>query len=224
MTSSKTPAATLNIPQSNNGREPIRTTFASLPRELRDKIYGYIVIAGDRVVAVSARATEYGDCKEFHALRTILHASTSNTQFAREAYEVFFHQNTFRINAESLAHFVNRSVHHLKNEGHFDVGAWLGRLEVTVGEAVLHSDETRDKVADQLRQLLICRCLHTVVIRIDCHKLREEQHVYDFLRPIAEVCAQLQRKIGEGFVFETKGNESWGNGKEKPLLPYILSP
>lgn len=108
--------------------------------------------------------------------------------------------DTSSVYAQELPEFVNRKNHHLKNEGYFDIGAWVGRLEVKVeNQALHHLNRSRHELADKLCQLLVCFRLHTVVIQIDYHGLSGEGFVYDCLRPIAEVCAQLRRKIGDGF-------------------------
>lgn len=209
--------------QIKDGDRHTPTTFASLPREIRDLVYGFIVVEEKGSVAATRRPTDYGDCKGFEAMRAILHASsTSNTLFAREAYEIFFNQNTFRVNYQDLPEFVNRKSHYLKTEGYFDVNAWIGCLEVTVSESIC--DQTaRGKRVDDLRQLLVCPRLHTVSIQIECSRLRSEEGLQEIIRAIAKICAQLREKMGDRFTVETDGNEIWGNKMRQPLSPWILS-
>lgn len=205
--------------QSKNEGESGPTTFVSLPREIRDQIFGYIAIADKGFVTVSRCPTDYGNCNGLEAIRKILHASTSTTtHFAREAYEVYFHQNIFRLLSENLPEFVNRKCHYLKNKGYFDVNAWIGCLEVILHKSI------RDSVGygmlvNELRQLLECPRLHTVNIRIECCNLKELQ-LSEMLQTIAEVCAQLREKMGNRFKVETDGEEKWGNGKKQPLSPW----
>lgn len=52
------------------------------------------------------------------------------------------------------------------------------------------------RLANELRQLLVCPRLHTVSIRIECSPLDKGKELYDILRAIAEICAQLRGKIG----------------------------
>lgn len=224
MIPSPEPASTSIMSQFKDGGGPSRTTFASLPREIRDQIYGYIVIAEEGVVAATGRPTDYGNCKGFGAMRKILHASTSNTQFAREVYEVFFHQNTFRIKSQDLTDFVNRKSHYMKNEGYFDVNAWIGCLEVIIYESSwMKPHSISDKTVNGLRQLLLCPRLHKVSIQIECSQSRDEEWLHEILRSIAGICAQLQGKIGDRFKVETDGKEKWGNKTRQPLLPWISS-
>lgn len=197
------------------------TTFASLPREIRDQVYGFIVIENGPI-AVTTRPTDYGGCKGFEAIRAILHASSSsNTLFAREAYEVFFRQNTFRVNSEDLPEFVNRKAHYLKAEGYFDVNAWIGCLEVTVCESICDR-RTHGKRVEHLRQLLVCPRLHTVSIQIECSRLRSKEELQQIMRAIAKICAQLREKMGDRFTVATDGTEMWGNQMRQPLSPWTL--
>ena len=207
--------------QFKNSGLPSPTTFASLPREIRDQIYEEVVVRLKGAVAATGRPTDYGNCKGFEAIRGILHASTSNTQFAREAYEVYFHRNIFRISAEDLPEFVNRKSHYLKNKGYFDVNAWIGRLEVMLDEKV----RTRNNdgiLVNELRQLLVCPRLHTVSIRIEHWITEDEKRLYGLLQTIAEVCAQLREKMGDRFKVETDGKEWRGDGKRRQLVPWNL--
>ncbi len=188
-------------------------------------IYGYIVTADEGVVAVSARATDYGTNKEIEAVRTILHASGSTTQFAREAYEMFFLRTTFQIDYKSVLGFVNRKTHHLRNEGFFDVKAWIGSLEITVGGLGGLDHEPPEVVASNLRAVLVCPRLHTMSVQIKESPYTTTEEVLNaFLRTIAEVSAQLRGKIGNGFKVETDGRDKWGNENRKQLSPWILSP
>ena len=52
--------------------------------------------------------------EELKPIRTIIHESTSTAQFARGAYEVFYHQNTFLTASQALPDFVNCRIINLK--------------------------------------------------------------------------------------------------------------
>lgn len=205
--------------QSKDESKPSPTTFTSLPREIRDEIYGYLAKEIWNIIAFRC-PTKYGNSEGFEAIRKILHASTSTAQYAREAYEVFFHQNIFRIDSPNLPEFVNRKSHYLKNEGYFDVNAWIGSLEVIVHDACCDGVKSGG-LANELRQLLVCPRLHTVRVQIQCSYLREE-HLREILRVIAEVCAPLREKMGDRFKVETDGKERWGNGIRQQLSPWNL--
>ena len=211
--------STMSQSEDDDRRSP--TTFASLPREIRDQIYELLVVESG-VIAATTRATDYGNCEAFEAIRTILHASTT-TRFPREAYEVFFHQNTFRIYAQDLPEFVHRKSHYLKDEGYFDVNAWIGRLEVTVFWSFCNNPKNIcGSLVNELRQLLIYPRLHTVTIQIECAGLRSEEGLREVMRAISEVCAQLRERMGDRFKVETDGNETWGNKIRQPLSPWLL--
>ena len=113
---------------------------------------------------------------------------------------------------------MNRKTHYLKTEGYFDVNAWIGRLEVTVGESICKPTAC-GKPVDDLRQLLVCPHLHTVSIEIECSRLRGEEGLQEIVRAIAKICAQLREKMGDRFTVETDGKEKWGNKMRRSIYP-----
>ena len=202
-----------------NIRKSGLTTLASLPRELRDQIYRYIVIAEDGPLAITGCAMKYGNGEGIKAIREVLHSSHLTARFAHEAYEVFFSQSTFQVHCDNLPEFLTRKSLYLKNEGIFSVSAWVGRLDVIVRECAYSNSTLNfhnwDRLGDELRQLLGCSRLHTVSLRIESpeskrFELDGRKSLCDLLNAIADVCAPLQKKMGRRFKVEVAGKDiSW---------------
>lgn len=72
-------------------------------------------------------------------------------------------------------------------------------MKFTIHETFLLCPEVRDRLVNELRQLLLCPRLHTVSIRIECFPLKNEEELHDILRAVAEVYARLWGKIGGRF-------------------------
>ena len=219
MASSSVPSPKSTNLRNVNVRKFSPTIFASLPHELRDQIYRYTVIAEDGPVAITGRATNYGNGEGIKAIRAILHSSdscSSSTWFAREAYKVFFRQNTFQVHCDNLPEFLTRKSLYLKNEGFFSISAWVGRLDVIIREcAYSHGtlDTAKwDRLGNELRQLLGCPRLHTVSLRIQRSEvkrteLEDKKWFCDLLHAIADVSTQLQGKMGSRFKVEAAGKD-----------------
>ena len=222
MASNSVLSLTSTNPQTVNVGKSSPTSFASLPREVRDQIYRHIVIAKCGPVAITSRATDYGDGEEIKAIRAILHSSDSchsTTRFAREAYEVFFRHNIFQLKCETLAEFLTRKSLYLKNEGFFNIGAWVGGLNIIIsGSPYSHINrdtKVRDELGNELRQLLRCPRLNTVSLlmeragpkRFECFERDDRKWLCDTLNAIADVCTQLQGKMGSSFKVEVAGED-----------------
>ena len=214
MASSLVPFSKSANPQTVNKVKSSPTSFASLSRELRDQIYRHIVVAEDEPVAITSRATDYGNGEGIKAIRAILHSSNSRystARFAREAYEVYFRENIFQVRCDSLDEFLTRKSLYLKNEGFFSIGAWVGRLDVIIPICayphVNRSTDKRVKLVNELRQLLGCPRLHTVSLRIEHvdikgFELSNRKWLYDISNAIADICSQLHGKMGSSFKVE----------------------
>ena len=143
---------------------------------------------------------------------------TSTTQFAREAYEIYFLKNTCLIASHDLPEFLNRKTLHHKNEGCFDIGAWIDGLQISVDDL---DKRAPNGLAEKLRQLLACPRLHTVNIQVGCSwVVGEKRLLFDDLRTFAEVCAQLRGKMGDKFTVENdEQKDEWGI-RRQALLPW----
>ena len=222
MASNSVPSPKSTNPRTVNVVKSSPTSFASLPREVRDQIYRHIVVAEDGPVAITSRPTDYGNGEGIKAIRAILHSSDSwykTAWFAREAYEVFFRQNIFQVQCDNLPEFLARKSLYLRNEGFFNIGAWVGGLDVIIPQCTyLHINcdtKIRDKLGNELRQLLSCPRLHTVSLlmercEIKSFVMENRKWLCDILNAIADVCTQLQGKMGSGFKVEAAGKDiSW---------------
>lgn len=180
--------------------------FGRLPRELRDEVYRYIVISGKLPVDVGLRGTDYGKCEGMESIRAILHASECTAWCAREAYEVFFQEMTFRMEWRALAGFLNRKTLHLRNEGCFDIGAWVGSLVVTGIGCELSSWDG----VENLRRLLECPRLHTLSIQMQRPAFwQQASRNIGVKGEVAEVCGHLREKMGGKFKVEERRHWDW---------------
>ena len=93
-----------------------KATFATLPREVRDKIYEYMLTKPKTIVATQ-HASDYGQPEDLGTLRATLHVCRSSPQFAHEAFETFFAINTFRIPAQTDLFCLNRPVYYVEGQG-----------------------------------------------------------------------------------------------------------
>ena len=143
----------------------------------------------------------------------------SATWFAREAYEVFFRQNIFQINSKDLPEFLTRKSLYLKNEGFFNIGAWVGGLDVIITECdyehINRDTKVRNKLGNELRRLLDCPRLHTVSLLMERSEMKrcergDRKWFCDILDAIADICTQLHEKMGSSFKVEAAGEDiSW---------------
>lgn len=97
-----------------------KVTFASLPREVRDKIYKNM-LTDSKTINAAASPVDYGQPEDLRTLRATLHACRASPQFATEAFEVFFQINIFRIAADQSLGFLHRPLYYVKGEGFISV-------------------------------------------------------------------------------------------------------
>ena len=150
------------------------TTFASLPREIRDKIYGLVLPHSQTLqfgsihpMPFSSLIPQMGNCR-------ILATYASGPQFAREACMIFFQNNTIRVSERWLPKmlsegpFANLSSYYMYCSYpygapmiHFDVKTWIRRITVE-----LKSDQKMDGLADRVGLLSLCPVLREVKVFI----------------------------------------------------------
>ncbi|KAM0803320.1 hypothetical protein BDR22DRAFT_970641 [Usnea florida] len=216
------PSLKTTNPQAVNVGKSNPTGFTSLSRELRDQIYRHIVVAWYGPVDITASPTDLSNEEGIKAIRAILHSSNSRyatTWFAREAYEVYFRQNIFQVHCKNLPEFLIRKSLYLKNEGFFNIGAWVGTLNVIIREFEYQHvnivTKTRDELGNELRQLLGCPRLHTVNLIMERSEVKQfrrdgRKWLCDILNAIADICIRLQEKMGSCFKVEFEGEDiSW---------------
>ena len=216
------PSLKTTNPQTVNVGKSNPTGFASLSRELRDQIYRHIVVAWYGPVDITACPTDLGHEEGIKAIRAILRSSNSRyatTWLAREAYEVFFYQNIFQVHCANLPEFLIRKSLYLKNEGFFNIAAWIGNLNVIIRESeyphINIVTKSRDELGKDLHQLLGCPRLHAVNLimersEVKQYRRNDRKWLCDTLNAIADVCIQLQEKMGSSFKVDFEGEDiSW---------------
>ena len=103
-----------------------KVTFASLPREVRDKIYRNM-LTDSKTINAAARDVDFGQSEDLRTLRATLHACRASPQFATEAFEVFFGINIFRIADNQKLGFLHRPIYYVKSEGFISVRTFTFR-------------------------------------------------------------------------------------------------
>ncbi|KAF6233967.1 hypothetical protein HO173_007797 [Letharia columbiana] len=192
----------------------IETRSRDRRRRLIEGTYEYL--SAHSRIATTERATNYGNCKGVEAINSpcehLNHAyRTPKLDHLSDHAKFYLSSSTANLTA-------------LENERSFDVNAWVRCMKFTIHETFLLCPEVRDRLVNELRQLLLCPRLHTVSIRIECFPLKNEEELHDILRAVAEVYAQLWGKISGRFKFETDGRENWGNERGQPFSPWVPSP
>ena len=91
-------------------------SFAPLPREVRNKIYKYM-INKSKTVNMLFTTQDHGQPEDWRTLRAKLHVCRALLRFAEEAFEAFFELNTFRIEAEHGSGFLNRPAYYTNGRG-----------------------------------------------------------------------------------------------------------
>ena len=207
----KTPLTKAPIPKS-------RVTFASLPRELRDKIYAEMVTVDNIIWKESAR--DFGCPDEWETMRAMFRASPALESFAIEAYETFFRINTFQM-ADWRFALLTRKAYYVRGHGWSDMMASVTKILIEQYLWVHQASSTHEiSLLHRLRPLLACPRLRQVTVRL-CYLVpiehlgwdptRHPEHLYrqlattdKTLREITQVCRELIEKVGEGLKFESE--------------------
>ena len=92
----------------------MRVTFASLPREVRNKIYEELFTV--KKIINNQCAGDFGCPKEWETMRAMFRASPASEKFAVEAYETFFRSNTFQMVGDSPGSLA-RKTYYVRNHG-----------------------------------------------------------------------------------------------------------
>lgn len=91
-----------------------RVEFASLPRELRDKVYEGMVTVHKIIGKQCDR--DVGCPEEWKTMRAMFRASPVSESFATEACETFFRINTFQMEGKSPG-FLTRKTYYVRGHG-----------------------------------------------------------------------------------------------------------
>lgn len=150
------------------------TTIASLPREIRDKIYGLVLPHSQTLdfrsiqpMLLISPIPQTGNCR-------ILATYASGYGFAREACMMFFQNNTIRVSEEHLPKILSEGPFTELASCYmyfshpcavpmiqFDLKAWIGRITV-----ILNNEQGMDGLDQRVGLLLDCPALWEVGVFI----------------------------------------------------------
>ena len=189
----------------------------SLPREIRDQIYSYLVVLAHPIPFLSLLGPTIDDSEILWQIG-LLSSWTSLPCPTIEACQVFYRQNTFQLHIDKLPDFLHRNVHDwfihqnydeticrvdqpsLTHE--FDVKSNICKLTIFMKE---WTGPAVQSMTGDLRTLLDCPQLQRV-------KFKLAQLTWQGLRSECEdVLRKVHQHIGDGLEFHVEGRS--GNGK-----------
>ncbi|KAL8775985.1 MAG: hypothetical protein Q9213_008416 [Squamulea squamosa] len=144
-----------------------QTSFASLPRELRDKIYR-LALPHSCEIKLTLRSHPLGPSESFR----ILSPQASNGMIAEEACETLFRRNTLKIRIADLPMLLGEngisSVYEFYEKhfyvipgGQTNVKSWLRQVNL-----ILDMNNDMDKLAERLGFLHDCHFLKEVIVTL----------------------------------------------------------
>lgn len=187
-----------------------KVTFASLPREIRDKVYKNM-LTESKFFDISERATDYGQPDDVETLRATHRACRRSPRFAREAFEVYFGIKTFIIWANYDLRFLHRPIYFVENQGFTTL-----RMFVQAFEVRLHIRGSGPPVEHQVlgkcfRDLLSCPDLRHVTVKVELAWVgrgvaqeRDSADLEIILAAARAVHQELKARLGRRLKFETK--------------------
>lgn len=188
--------------------------FNSLPRELRDMIYGLVLVSPLPIQISNVLGPMVCD-PDLIGPMAMLFAWASNRQVADEACEMFYQCNTFLVHCEDLPTFLGAKIHRMlsidvsgftyKEEPicirSFDTKEWITSIHV-----VIEQDNTKHSryLAYELRYLVECPRLRKLTIKT------ELSTVICWEREWTGVLEELQLKLGKGLevIYPKPGSSS----------------
>ena len=182
--------------------ELIMANFNALPRELRDQIYGRVLVSPFPIQFSNILGPMVCD-PDFLGPMAMLFAWASNGQIADEACEMFYQRNTFLVHCEDLPTFLGAKIHRMlsidvsrsmhKQEPRcirlFDIQEWVTNMDVVIGE---ENTEYSRYLAYELRYLLDCPRLQKLTIKAG------RPTMMGWEKEWPGVLKELQLKIGVG--------------------------
>ena len=190
-----------------------RASFASLPRELRDEIWSYLLVTQNCVSYTTSRGIEAFDNNNIkHNLKIFY---DSNEDVAQDAREFFYLSNTIRLDILDLPGLLRSTSHptriHLRlsrNDRPFNAADWVKRLIIRIG--LSNSDYSRLDSATkyfttQLQRLLDCPQLQTVVLDVEGADSPFQ------LSSCKDSLKALKAKLGKGLRIYHDMGYSYGN-------------
>ena len=152
-----------------------KPTFFSLPRELRDQIYSYLVIFPDPIYFHSTTDLAIKDRDTF-AAPTLFRSRTSLPQLGQEVCETFYGCNTFELATTDLQGFLGGGVHNwmihsdhnlssyqLSPNLNFDIKLYVTEFKLYWSGG---GDEALSTAAMNMRVLMECTHLRRVTFNL----------------------------------------------------------
>lgn len=176
--------------------------FNNLPRELRDQIYGQVLVSPNPIQFSNVFGPMVRN-PELLGPMAILFDWASNGQIADEACEIFYQRNTFLVHCEDLPTFLGANIHRMlsvdvsqsmhrqefKCVRSFDTKDWVTNLNV-----VIEQDNTKYSryLAYELKFLLDCSRLRKLTIKTGRTTMMSWEKEW------SGVLEELRLKIGNG--------------------------
>lgn len=176
--------------------------FESLPREIRDQIYGQVLISPVPIKFSNVLGPMVYD-PDLLGPMAMLFAWASNLQIADDACEMFYQHNTFLVHCEDLPAFLGAKIHRMlsvdvSQSMHqqaptcirlFDIKEWVTSIDV-----VIEQDNTRYSryLAYELGYLLDCPRLRKLTVKAGQTTMMSWEEEW------TGVLKELQSKIGRG--------------------------
>lgn len=201
---------TNTLPIRSNGR---RACFASLPRELKDEIWSYLLITPNCVSYTTRRGVEVFDKNNIEHNLKVFH--DSDREIAQAARELFYLNNTIRLDILDLPNLlcstsqITRTSQRIggKNPS-FDATLWVKRLIIRIGLCNSDYETTASSstfFAMQLPRLLDCPRLQTVILDV------EGDNKPFPLSSCKDTLKALKKKLGKGLRIYHDMGWSYGN-------------
>lgn len=178
------------------------TNFNSLPRELRDQIYGQVLVSPSPIQFSNVLGLMVCD-PDLLGPMAMLFAWASNRKIADEACEIFYQRNTLLVHCEDLPILLGAKIHRMlsidvspfmhKQEPtsirSFDIKEWVTSMHV-----IIERDNPKYSryLAHELRYLLECPRLRKLTIETGLSTVMIWEKEWTGL------LKELQLKIGEG--------------------------
>ena len=177
-------------------------SFNSLPRELRDIIYGLVLVSPLPIQFSNVFGPMVCD-PDLIGPVAMLFAWASNRQVADEACEMFYQCNTFLVYSEDLPTFLGAKIHKMLSIDvsgftykekptcirSFDTKEWVTSMHVVIDQEYTKCSRY---LASELRYLLECRQLRKLTIKTG------RTSVLNCEMEWTGVLKELQLKLGKG--------------------------
>ena len=193
-------------------------SLTNLPREIRNQIYGYLVVSSEPIKV----------CYDHNSFRSYLRSGRQNkdisieflchaiegSELAQEAYEEFFRNNIFDCGScDNLRRFLTTTtirfnfqknlVPNTTNHGYlrFEKKPWIRKVKVSI-----FFDDFERKPSKHLAYLLRCPRLQQVEITIFglTRRHKKTNSVDRNIETIARVCKSIRGKVGGGLIVKVQ--------------------